>query len=102
MRITSRPKERLVMTDCERTAENRAVHFRAGAEGKRRGFEIMRDIYIAIRADRFFGSGVTNVAAMSRCCATGRIIPARSSAISIRRRSICASVCICPATSSLI
>ncbi|HEY1506262.1 MAG TPA: hypothetical protein VGF92_18295 [Stellaceae bacterium] len=56
--------DRLVMTDCERTAENLAVHFRAGADGKRRGFEIMRDTYIALRTDRFIGSGVTNVAAM--------------------------------------
>jgi hypothetical protein len=57
-------RNRLVMTDCERVSDNAGVHFGSKADGQRRGFEILRDTYIAVSAQRFIGCGSSNVSAM--------------------------------------
>ena len=57
--------DRVVATNCQRTATNTGVHSPSSAVDRSRiGMEIMIDTYLALRADRFIGNGQSNVSAM--------------------------------------
>jgi tetratricopeptide (TPR) repeat protein len=55
---------RIVATDCQRTDTDKGVHYLPTVDPVRAGREIMIDTYIALRADRFIGNGLSNVSAM--------------------------------------
>jgi protein O-GlcNAc transferase len=54
--------DRLVLAEAERSSDAVGVHGKPG-DGPRRGMEVMRDTYLAARADRFIGNGASNVSA---------------------------------------
>ena len=56
--------ELLVYTDCRRVPNNGlGVHFQEYPDNKRKGFEIIRDAWLAARCDFFIGNGYSNVSA---------------------------------------
>jgi protein O-GlcNAc transferase len=55
--------DRVVTTDCHRTTGKTGLHHLNIDDRVRLGREIMADVYIARRADKFFGNGRSNVAA---------------------------------------
>jgi hypothetical protein len=72
---------RVAATDCQRTSTPEGVHYLAATDPLRAGREIMIDTYLALRADRFIGNGLSNVSAMiavmkdwaaGTCTLTGR------------------------------
>jgi len=55
---------RIIATDCQRTETEEGVHYLPTVDPVRAGQEIMIDTYLALRADRFIGNGLSNVSAM--------------------------------------
>lgn len=55
---------RIVATDCQRTETAEGVHYLPTVDPVKAGREIMIDTYLALRADRFIGNGLSNVSAM--------------------------------------
>jgi protein O-GlcNAc transferase len=55
---------RLVATDCQRTGTTEGVHYRPDTDPVRAGREVMVDTYLALRAERFIGNGLSNISAM--------------------------------------
>jgi hypothetical protein len=55
---------RLAMTTARRTDSDVGIHFAQAANGRQLGNEIMKDVYIALRATTFLGLGASNVSAM--------------------------------------
>lgn len=63
-RIKKAYGDRVVATDSHRTAGATGVHYLNVADNRiRLGYEVMMDVYLATRADKFFGNGQSNVAA---------------------------------------
>jgi hypothetical protein len=54
----------VVATTCQRSHTDEGVHYLAGTDRIGAGREIMVDSYLALRAERFIGNGLSNVAAM--------------------------------------
>jgi protein O-GlcNAc transferase len=54
--------DRVITTDCHRTSGKTGLH-NLNLDRVRLGREVMKDVYIARRADKFFGNGTSNVAA---------------------------------------
>ena len=55
---------RIIATDCQRTETDEGVHYLPTVDPVKAGKEIMIDTYLALRADRFIGNGLSNVSAM--------------------------------------
>ncbi|MCX7282048.1 MAG: hypothetical protein NTX21_11040 [Alphaproteobacteria bacterium] len=55
---------RIVATDCQRTNSNKGVHHLSMGDPAQTGREAMIDVYLALRAARFTGNGISNVSAM--------------------------------------
>ena len=55
--------ERVITTDAERTPDEKAFYTQPGNK-IRRGVEVIRDTYLAARADKLIGNGASNVTAM--------------------------------------
>jgi len=54
----------LIHTECRRVPKNgRGVHFQEYPDNKLKGFEIIRDTWLAARCDFFIGNGYSNVSA---------------------------------------
>ncbi|MGE5613973.1 MAG: O-fucosyltransferase family protein [Bacillota bacterium] len=52
----------LIHTDCRRVhRDGQGVHFQECPDNKRKGFEIIRDTWLAARCDFFIGNGYSNV-----------------------------------------
>lgn len=62
-RIKEAYGERVVVTESRRTAGATGVHYLTLDDYVRLGQEVMIDVYLATRADKFFGNGRSNVAA---------------------------------------
>jgi hypothetical protein len=62
--LSVRYGERLVMAEVERTDNIVPVHANPAGDRVRRGLDVMRDAYVALRADHFIGNGASNVSAM--------------------------------------
>jgi protein O-GlcNAc transferase len=56
--------ERVVATQCQRSSLDEGVHYLPTTDRVRAGREIMLDSYLALRADHFIGSGLSNVSAI--------------------------------------
>jgi protein O-GlcNAc transferase len=56
--------DRVVTTNCQRTTTSTGVHYLSTIDRVRAGLEVMADTYIALRANRFIGNGLSNVSAM--------------------------------------
>lgn len=52
--------DKIVCTDCQRTASNRGIHYEAVPDRRRLGVEVMVDTYLAVRAKVFVGNGSSN------------------------------------------
>ena len=63
-RLRQRHGERLVMTDCRRSADATGIHYHAGEDGAALGREVLIDLLLALEADRFLGNGRSNVSAL--------------------------------------
>ena len=63
-RLRERHGERLVMTDCRRSADATGIHYHAGEDGPALGREVLTDLLLALEADRFLGNGRSNVSAL--------------------------------------
>ncbi len=55
---------RLITTDCLRTSTQQGLHYQAHADRRRLGVEVLRDICLAVRCDKFVGIGSSNVSCM--------------------------------------
>lgn len=55
---------RLAWADCLRTASEVGLHYQRHDDRRRLGLEVMRDAYLAARADAFVGNGGSNVSCM--------------------------------------
>jgi len=55
--------DRVITTDCRRASGKTGVHYLKPNDRVRLGREVMVDVYLARRADKFFGNGRSNVAA---------------------------------------
>jgi hypothetical protein len=55
---------RIIATDCQRTVTDEGVHYLPTVDPAKAGREVMIDTYLALRADRFIGNGLSNVSAM--------------------------------------
>jgi protein O-GlcNAc transferase len=55
--------DRVITTDCRRASGKTGLHYLNLDDRVRLGREVMADVYIARRADKFFGNGRSNVAA---------------------------------------
>jgi hypothetical protein len=62
--LAKRYGPRLVMTEVERSDNVIPVHANPQGDRVRRGLDVMRDTYLALRADHFIGNGASNVSAM--------------------------------------
>ncbi|MEO8300166.1 MAG: O-fucosyltransferase family protein [Rhizomicrobium sp.] len=56
--------ERVVATECQRTDTATGTHYLPSTDRQRAGLEVMTDVYLALRADKFIGNGRSNVAAL--------------------------------------
>ena len=56
--------DRIILTDCQRTSNDIGIHYDKSADHVGLEVEIMKDTYLAIRADKFIGNGQSNVSAM--------------------------------------
>ena len=56
--------DRIILMDCQRTSNDIGIHYDKSADHVGLGVEIMKDTYLAIRADKFIGNGQSNVSAM--------------------------------------
>jgi hypothetical protein len=56
--------ERVVATECQRTVTLVGTHYLPSVDPVMAGKEIVADVYLALRADQFIGSGGSNVSAM--------------------------------------
>jgi protein O-GlcNAc transferase len=56
--------DRIVATDCQRSNQDQGVHLLPTTERVQAGREAMVDAYLASRAMRFIGNGLSNVSAM--------------------------------------
>lgn len=56
--------DRLITTDCLRTTTAKGLHYTEHESRTRLGIEVMVDMYLAARCDRFIGVGTSNVSAM--------------------------------------
>jgi len=63
-RMKARYGGRIVATDCQRTETEEGVHYLSTVDPVQAGREIMIDTYLALRANRFIGNGLSNVSAM--------------------------------------
>lgn len=57
---------RVVATDCQRTADARGIHDHADADRYRLGVELMVDSYVAAKARFFLGNAYSNPSLMVR------------------------------------
>jgi len=64
-RMKARYGDRIVATDCQRTETEEGVHYLSTVDPVQAGREIMIDTYLALRANRFIGNGLSNVSAMT-------------------------------------
>ena len=55
---------RVITTDCLRTGTQQGLHYTDGLNRRQLGIEVLRDIYLAARCDRFIGLGLTSVSNM--------------------------------------
>lgn len=55
---------RLMTTECLRTSTQRGLHYMEHVDRRRLGVEVLRDILLAARCDRFVGIGSSNVSCM--------------------------------------
>lgn len=62
--IRDRFPSRVVFADCMRTSGNTGVHYLSGQRPLQLGMEVMRDTYLALKADHFIGNGSSNIAGM--------------------------------------
>jgi protein O-GlcNAc transferase len=53
-----------VATHCRRTNTATGVHYLKSSNRVQLGLEVMTDVLLALRADRFLGNGMSNVSAM--------------------------------------
>jgi len=63
-RMKTRYGARLFATDCQRTATEEGVHYLPATNPVRAGREVLIDACLALKAQRFIGSGRSNVSAM--------------------------------------
>lgn len=63
-RMTAAHGDRVIATDCQRTAGTTGVHYLPTVDRVRVGTEMMTDTLLALRARRFIGNGRSNVSAM--------------------------------------
>ena len=56
--------DRVVATHCQRSRMDEGVHYLPATDRVQAGHEIMVDSYLALRARRFIGNGLSNVSAM--------------------------------------
>jgi hypothetical protein len=56
--------DRIVATHCQRSHVDEGVHYLPTTDHVRAGREVMVDSYLAMRAGRFIGNGLSNVSAM--------------------------------------
>lgn len=56
--------DRLILADCQRTSNDRGIHYDSAADHVRLGMEVMQDTYLATRADKFLGNGQSSVSVM--------------------------------------
>jgi len=54
---------RVAMTDAHRSQDNTGVHHDRSVQPVRRGIEVSKDVYLALRCQKFIGNGESNVAA---------------------------------------
>ena len=62
--VRDRYGERVVCTDCKRTANEQGVHLLPAKDRSRLGREMMIDTYLALACRKFIGNGQSNVSAM--------------------------------------
>jgi hypothetical protein len=68
---------RLITTDSLRSSTQQGLHYQAHADRRRLGVEVLRDIYLAARCDKFVGIGSSNVSCMisnARAWAPGTMV----------------------------
>ena len=56
--------ERIVCTPSQRGSGDIGLHYRPSSDRIRLGREVMVDVYLALRCDRFFGMGWSNVSSI--------------------------------------
>jgi hypothetical protein len=56
--------DRLTTTNCARTSTLRGLHYCQHESRKRLGVEVLKDMYLAARCEKFVGLGFSNVSAM--------------------------------------
>lgn len=55
---------RLIVADCLRTSTQKGLHYMGYPDRRRLGVEVLRDMYLAARCDKFIGIGSSNVSCM--------------------------------------
>ena len=55
---------RIIATHCQRSREDEGLHYLPTTDRVQAGREILVDSYLALRAERFIGNGLSNVSAM--------------------------------------
>jgi protein O-GlcNAc transferase len=55
---------RIIATNCQRTNTSTGLHYLPTVDRMQAGLEVMTDVYLALRANRFIGNGRSNVSAM--------------------------------------
>ena len=63
--MKERFQNRIVHTNCQRTSNTKGVHFLPDVDRRSAGMEMMTDLCVALRADRFIGNRSSNVANMA-------------------------------------
>jgi hypothetical protein len=51
---------KVITTDCQRTSDEKGIHYQAGADRRRLGEEVIVDAYLAARGKAFIGNGFSN------------------------------------------
>jgi hypothetical protein len=62
--FTRKYGNRLVLTDSLRSEDDIGIHYKSHNSKSRLGYEVMKDTYLAARADHFIGNGASNVSCM--------------------------------------
>ena len=63
--LRARYGERLIYTQCQRTANDLGIHQQGPSNNRvRNGVEVMKDVYLAAKANKFIGNGGSNPSCM--------------------------------------
>ena len=83
--------ERVIATDCQRTSTAVGTHYLPSVDPFKAGREVVGDVYLALRADQFIGSGGSNVSALialMKRWAPGNCVLIGESVLAVRHLSV--------------